>query len=74
MNRDIRWNKGSILKASVKHMRELQNRISRCQEMETKDKESRAIIEKLTARVRVRSLLRCNYSDRHFYIRVFTGL
>lgn len=48
---DMRWNKGSILKAAVDHMRELQSKIALAQQMEKSHQEMKVVSKRLLLRI-----------------------
>lgn len=54
---DMRWNKGSILKASVDHMRDLQNRVTRSEKIERNQKQMQNINRRLMLRIQELEML-----------------
>lgn len=57
---DIRWNKGSILKASVDHMRDLQRRVAHTNHIERKQRELQHVNSRLMLRIQeLETLVKC---------------
>lgn len=62
--RDMRWNKGTILKASVDYIRKLQKEQQKAKELENRQKRLEHANRHLLLRIQVNQLINKSYSLR----------
>lgn len=72
-SRDVRWNKGTILKASVDYIRRMQKDLQRSRDLENHSRRLEMANKQLWLRIQVNPMSCTFYCLRYFYVLVETA-